>query len=48
MPREEDLEFVIARLEMQPLEGPVEVIHGTCVVAVDEHLGLSRAHLQPQ
>ena len=39
-------ELVIARFDVQTLEGAVEVIDRARVVAVDEDLGLTRTHLQ--
>ncbi len=45
MPRHEHLEIVVARFDVQSLEGAVEVVHGAGEVAVHEHLGLTRSHL---
>ena len=48
MPGEEQRDLVLARLEPQPLREAVEVVHHAGVVAVDEHLGLTRLHLEPR
>ncbi len=40
-------DVVRSRLDVQPLEDPVEVVDDTGIVAVDVDLGLARRHLQP-
>jgi hypothetical protein len=42
MARQIELHFVLARLEVQTLERAVEVVDDTRIVAVDEHLRLTR------
>jgi hypothetical protein len=46
MPGHEYFELVIARFDMQTLEGAVEVIDRARVIAVNKDLSLTRIHLQ--
>ena len=48
MPRQIQLEIVLARLETQALEETVELVDRAGKVPVDEHLGLSWLHEQAQ
>jgi len=46
MARQEYFHSVLARVEPQPLERSVEVIHGAGVRSVDEDLRFAWGHLQ--
>ena len=45
---QEQFEIVVSGHDVQPLKGAIEVVHRPGVVAVNEYLGLSWTHLQPQ
>lgn len=48
MPLQVQRQIVLARLNVQALEPAVEVVNNPREIAVDEHLGLARRHLQLQ
>ena len=47
VPLEVQLQLVLARLDVQPLQVAVEVVHDADEVAVDVDLGVARRDLQP-